>query len=248
MAKKKYYAVAAGRKPGIYNEWYGAYGAEAQVKGYPNALFKGFALKNEAENFLNKHRDLQSNTQLTFDSTVTDIRHAKAVHKKPTILERVVIYTDGGCLRNPGPGGYGVIVKKGKKKKEFSGGFRLTTNNRMELLACIAGLSQLKNPSRVTIYSDSKYVVYGIDKGWAKRWRANNWMRTKEEPAINPDLWGQLLDLCNKHEVKFIWVKGHAGNPENERCDRLATQAASRRNLSTDRVYEGKKYKRYGRS
>jgi ribonuclease HI len=139
-------------------------------------------------------------------------------------------------------------VKKGKKKKEFSGGFRLTTNNRMELLACIAGLSQLKNPSRVTIYSDSKYVVYGIDKGWAKRWRANNWMRTKEEPAINPDLWGQLLDLCNKHEVKFIWVKGHAGNPENERCDRLATQAASRRNLSTDRVYEGKKYKRYGRS
>jgi ribonuclease HI len=91
-------------------------------------------------------------------------------------------------------------------------------------------------------------VVYGIDKGWAKRWRANNWMRTEEEPAINPDLWCQLLDLCNKHEVKFIWVKGHAGNPENERCDQLAIQAASRRNLSTDRVYEAKKYKRYGRS
>ncbi len=245
MAKKNYYAVAVGRKSGIYHHWYGADGAEAQVKGYPNAVFRGFALRNEAVNFLEKHRDLQSDTQLTFESSSTDISYPKAVHKKPTRSERVVIYTDGGCRRNPGPGGYGVVVKKGKKKKELSGGFRLTTNNRMELLGCIVGLSQLKNPSKVTLYSDSKYVVYGIDKGWAKRWRANNWMRTKEEPAINPDLWDQLLNLCNKHEVKFIWVKGHAGNPENERCDQLATQAASRRNLPTDRVYEAKQYERY---
>ena len=114
----------------------------------------------------------------------------------------------------------------------------------MELSACIVGLSKLKSPSKVTLHSDSKYVVNGIKKGWAKRWRSNNWMRTKEDPAINPDLWGRLLDLCARHEVEFVWVKGHAGNPDNERCDRLATQAASKRNLPADKIYEANKYKR----
>ncbi len=152
-------------------------------------------------------------------------------------MKAVTIYTDGGALGNPGPGGYGVVLIAGKHRKELSGGFRLTTNNRMELLACIKGLEALKYPCEVSLYSDSKYVVNGITKGWAARWRKNGWMRNKKEAAVNPDLWARLLDLCQKHTVRFHWVKGHAGTAENERCDQLAKAAAQGPKLPPDPGY-----------
>lgn len=155
-----------------------------------------------------------------------------------TTLKKVTIYTDGGCQGNPGPGGYGAVLLYGKHRKEISGGYKLTTNNRMELLACIAALEALKEQCDVTVYSDSKYVVESIEKDWAKRWRANGWKRNKKDKAENPDLWERLLDLCEKHTIQFNWVKGHAGNIENERCDTLAGEAAKQDNLPADKKYE----------
>ncbi len=152
-------------------------------------------------------------------------------------MKHVKLYTDGACSNNPGPGGYGVILVYNSSRKELSKGFRLTTNNRMELLAAIAGLEALKEPCLVTLYSDSQYVVNAIEKGWAARWQANGWMRNKKEKAINPDLWDRLLDLCTIHKVQFEWVRGHAGHSENERCDELATTAAHAANLEIDVGY-----------
>ena len=137
-------------------------------------------------------------------------------------LKHVTLYTDGAASGNPGPGGYGVILEFQGKRKELSGGYRRTTNNRMELLAAIVGLEALKERCEVTLYTDSAYLVNAINEGWAQRWRAHGWMRNKNEPALNPDLWERLLRLCEQHEVHFVWVKGHAGHPENERCDQLA--------------------------
>jgi ribonuclease HI len=148
--------------------------------------------------------------------------------------EKVTIYTDGACIGNPGPGGYGAVLLFGKHRKELSGGFRKTTNNRMEIYAVIAALEALKRPCDVTVYSDSQYVVNAMEKKWAERWRARNWMRTKQEKAVNPDLWARLLDLCDVHKVRFQWVRGHDGNRENERCDQLAVTAANRRLLPED--------------
>ncbi|MXX92817.1 MAG: ribonuclease HI [Chloroflexi bacterium] len=152
--------------------------------------------------------------------------------------KNVTIYTDGACSPNPGPGGYGVVLLYGEHRHEISEGFRQTTNNRMELLAPIKGLEALNQSCRVTLHSDSRYVVDGIEKGWAKRWRKKGWMRTKKNRAINPDLWARLLDLCEQHEVEFKWVRGHSGDPENERCDHLATEASRGPNLSVDDGYE----------
>lgn len=153
-------------------------------------------------------------------------------------LKEVTIYTDGACSGNPGPGGYGVVLMSGKHRKELSAGFRLTTNNRMEMMAAIAGLETLKFQCAVTLYSDSKYVVDAVTKGWAQRWRTNGWKRNKKDKAINPDLWGRLLDLCDRHQVNFLWVKGHAGIAENERCDELAVAASQENNLPIDVGYE----------
>jgi ribonuclease HI len=152
-------------------------------------------------------------------------------------MQDIVMYTDGGCLGNPGPGGYGVVLMCGSHRKELSEGYKLTTNNRMELLACIVGLEALKQSCHVTIHTDSQYVVNGIMKGWARKWRDNGWKRNKKDRAINPDLWGRLLDLCAEHEVTFKWVKGHAGHKENERCDVLANSAGTRSNLLDDENY-----------
>lgn len=153
-------------------------------------------------------------------------------------LKSVTIYTDGGCIGNPGPGGYGVVLLYGEKRREISGGFRLTTNNRMEIMAAVAGLEALRYRCAVTIRTDSKYLADGVAKGWAKRWRANGWKRNAQEAAVNPDLWARLLDLCAQHEVRFEWVKGHAGDTENECCDRLSVQAAQRADLPADEGYE----------
>jgi len=152
--------------------------------------------------------------------------------------KEVIIYTDGAALGNPGPGGYGVVLLYNEHRRELSGGYRHTTNNRMELLAAIRGLEALKERCSVTLHTDSLYVRNGIVKGWAKRWRANNWMRNRREEALNADLWARLLELCELHDVTFIWVKGHAGFKENERADELATTAARGEELFPDEEYE----------
>lgn len=150
----------------------------------------------------------------------------------------VEIYTDGACKGNPGPGGYGVILRSGERAKEHSGGFRKTTNNRMELLACIVGLESLNKPCTVTVTSDSKYVVNAIENGWAKKWRLKGWKLSPSKPAKNPDLWARLLDLCETHSVRFKWVKGHNEHPENERCDELAVEACLGKELPVDEGFE----------
>lgn len=138
------------------------------------------------------------------------------------IKKEIELFTDGACSGNPGPGGWGAILRYKGKEKELSGGELNTTNNRMELTAAIKGLSALKEPCKVTLTTDSKYVADGITLGWAESWRKNGWRKADKKAALNPDLWEELLNLCEKHEVKIVWVKGHDGHPENERCDKLA--------------------------
>jgi len=152
-------------------------------------------------------------------------------------LRKVKIYTDGACLGNPGPGGYGVVLLYGQARKELSGGYRLTTNNRMELMAAIMGLQSLTEPCAVTVFTDSQYVVNAMTKGWVHRWRQHGWMRNKKEKALNSDLWELLLAVGGRHQVVFVWVRGHAGDPENERCDALSKQAALGENLRADEGY-----------
>lgn len=152
-------------------------------------------------------------------------------------MKCIDVYTDGACSGNPGPGGYGVVLLYKDNRKELSGGYRKTTNNRMEILAVIKALEALKEPCKVILYSDSKYVIDAITKGWVLKWKKNNWKRNKTEKALNVDLWIRLLELLDKHSVNFIWVKGHADNVENERCDFLARQAISKGNLLEDENY-----------
>jgi len=227
---KKYYAVARGRKPGIYSAWFGQGGAEEQVRGHAGALFKGFETLNEARQWL--------------ESPSAPAR--REAHREGTVLAsagsvplpgQIIVYTDGGCEGNPGPGGYGAVILDAGGRRELAGGYQLTTNNRMELMGCIAALGTLTAPADVVLHSDSRYVVNGISKGWARKWRANGWMRTKTEAALNCDLWARLLDLCDEHKVRFLWVHGHAGNEENERCDELATGAAQGSDLQEDHGY-----------
>jgi ribonuclease HI len=144
------------------------------------------------------------------------------------MLKEINLYTDGASSGNPGPGGYGVILKYLNKEKELSGGFRKTTNNRMELRAVIEGL----------IYSDSKYIVDAIELGWLDKWKKLGWKRNKRKKLLNPDLWKELYDLLQKHEIKPIWIRGHNGHPENERCDFLAVKASQKPNLPADEYFE----------
>ena len=157
------------------------------------------------------------------------------------ILRHVTIHTDGSCLGNPGPGGYGTILEHSGQEKELSGGYRRTTNNRMEILAVIVGLEALTEPCSVTVFSDSRYVVDAVEKGWARKWKVNDWMRNKRERAVNPDLWERLLAALGKHEVKLKWVRGHAGNAGNVRADKLAVAAANGTSLFRDEGYENHK-------
>lgn len=146
------------------------------------------------------------------------------------LLKKVDIFTDGACSGNPGPGGYGVILRYNGIEKVLSGGEPSTTNNRMELLGVISGLEALKTRCCVKLYTDSKYVVEAVVNGWAKSWKAKGWKRKDGKPAKNPELWERLLLLLEKHEVEFIWIKGHDGHPENERCDALAVAERSKFN------------------
>lgn len=137
-------------------------------------------------------------------------------------MKHIDLYTDGACSGNPGPGGWGAILRYGGREKELSGGASGTTNNRMELTAVIEGLAALKESCEVCVYSDSKYVVDGIQKGWARSWKRNGWRKADKKPALNADLWDRLLTLLSIHSVRFVWLKGHDGHPENERCDQMA--------------------------
>ena len=164
------------------------------------------------------------------------------INKKPkssikTSENTIIIYTDGACTGNPGKGGYGAVIIDGDRREELADGYKLTTNNRMEMMGAIAALESLPSNSKVKLHSDSKYIVDAVVKGWAKKWQRNGWKRNSKEMAKNPDLWQELLDLCKIHDVEFIWVKGHAGIPENERCDRLAVAAAHKSNLQDDTGY-----------
>ena len=143
-------------------------------------------------------------------------------------MKRVEIYTDGACKGNPGPGGYGAILVYGGKERVLSGGEPSTTNNRMELTAAIAALERLREPCEVTLTSDSRYLVDGVTKGWARSWQRNGWKKADKSPALNSDLWARLLELLETHRVTFVWVRGHKGHPYNERCDARAVEAARR--------------------
>jgi ribonuclease HI len=226
---KKYYAVARGLRPGIYSTWFGPGGAEEQVRGFAGALYRGFPSLTEAQRWLENPvaaRTPSGRTKAAALPVVTAPSPGK-----------ISVYTDGGCRGNPGPGGYGVIILEGGRRTELAGGFRLTTNNRMELMACIEALRALPGGADIVLHSDSRYVVNGIGKGWARKWRTNGWMRTKSEAAENSDLWAELLKLCETRRVAFVWVHGHAGHRENERCDELATSAAQGPDLKEDRAY-----------
>jgi ribonuclease HI len=252
--RKQYYAVRSGREPGIYRTWAEC---KSQVDGYAKAQYKGFTSLEEAEAYMGY---VKTNKPAGNPSVARPFKTSKppgASKKKSGAghgdneamaleiletndgLKHVVIYTDGACLGNPGRGGYGVVLLHGKERNEFSRGFRLTTNNRMEMLACIVGLQALKSPCAVTLYSDSQYVINSMTKGWALRWRKNKWKRNGEN-VPNADLWENMLDLCDKHKVRFNWVRGHAGNKENERCDQLARQAALGFDMAIDSIYEAK--------
>jgi len=238
--KKKFYSVARGRNTGIFSAWFGPGGAEAQIKGFVGARYKGFPTIEEAREWL---KSMESGSGSSSGKDCAKIKSVadSSIPDQEQLLKAgtVLIYTDGGCSYNPGPGGYGVVILRDGQRLELSGGFRLTTNNRMEMTACIEGLKALETPSTVMVISDSKYLVDAATKGWARKWQKNGWMRTKTDAAENYDLWEQLLTLLEKHTIEFVWVKGHAGNPENECCDRLAVAAAAGSNLPHDKAYEG---------
>ncbi len=143
-------------------------------------------------------------------------------------MKHVNVYTDGACSGNPGPGGWGAVLEYNGQRREMSGGERETTNNRMELTGVIEALRALKEPCNVTLVSDSKYVIDALTKGWARSWRARGWVKSDKKPALNSDLWAVLLELCERHTVHCQWIKGHAGHPENERCDAMAVAEAAK--------------------
>ena len=149
-------------------------------------------------------------------------------------MKQVEIYTDGACRGNPGPGGYGAVLKYRQHRKEISGGFRETTNNRMEIYAAIAALEQLIEPCEITLYSDSRYLVDAISKRWLANWRRRGWIKADRQPVLNVDLWRRLEEAMAPHRLKFVWVRGHASNAENNRCDELAVAAATRGNHPED--------------
>jgi len=153
-------------------------------------------------------------------------------------MPKVEIYTDGACSGNPGPGGYGAILRYGGRTKEISGGYRHTTNNRMELTAVIQSLQTLKKPCRVTLYSDSKYIVDAMNLGWVNKWMRAGWVKADKAPVKNVDLWKKLVELLKIHTVTWVWVKGHSDNELNSRCDELAVSAYKNDNLEPDLQHE----------
>ncbi|PHR25150.1 MAG: ribonuclease HI [Desulfotalea sp.] len=227
MAKKKFYAVAVGRTKGVFTDWTTT---EQQVKGFAGAKYKSFPSEKEALSWMN--------------APVYEKKTAKTTGHKPTAAIRfsaddIIIYTDGGSINNPGPGGYGAVVERDGGRQEYSGGFRLTTNNRMEMTAALVALYEIgATKQSIHLFSDSSYLVNGVEKGWARKWQSRGWKKSDGQAAVNIDLWQKLLDLLGTIEVTFHWVKGHAGHELNERCDTLAVAAARNKPTTIDTGYE----------
>lgn len=219
----KYYAVRKGRQPGIYRTWDEC---SAQVNGYAGAVYKGFKSLEEAQTFLNRGAP----EKIGPPSPPQAVEHRA----------QVVVYTDGAALGNPGSGGYGIVMLNAHHRKEFKGGFRLTTNNRMEMTAAIVALRMLTTRVSVTLYTDSRYLVNSMTKGWVESWRKRGWKKWDKTDAANSDLWEELLGECDKHQVTFEWVRGHHGNIENERCDELSKEMAMNDDLPPDTGYESR--------
>ncbi|MCP4719972.1 MAG: ribonuclease HI [Desulfobacteraceae bacterium] len=227
----KYYAVAQGRKTGIFNSWSET---EQQVRGFTNAIFKSFKTRQEAEAFLkNPSFSHKLNKSGSNKSGPTKTQEYPGATDYPR--GTIVVYTDGGAIGNPGPGGYGVVIKD---REEISGGYNLTTNNRMELKAVMVAMEALQGEKApIVLHSDSKYVINGLNKGWAKNWKKKNWVKSDGNPAMNSDMWALLLELQKKIDITFKWVKGHAGDPLNERCDELANGVARKKGMPDDIGY-----------
>ncbi len=232
MAKKKFYAVAVGRSCGIFMDWTTA---EKQVKGFAGAKFKSFPTEKEARVWLED----PVYTKTTSQSTSSGKKVAKPASLATADPEKIVVYTDGGSINNPGPGGYGVVIVQDGEIRQLSGGFRHTTNNRMEMMAAIVALTELQGQvKQIDLYSDSSYLVNGMRKGWVTKWQSRGWKKSDGGVVLNIDLWRQLLELTETVSVRFNWVKGHAGNEGNERCDQLAVASARQSDLPADVVYE----------
>ena len=228
----KYYAVVRGYTPGIYETWDET---QRQVSGYPNARYKSFKTFKDADDWFNTEVSLPDSSSAKQKSINTQAK-SKTIDTSKRYHE-VTIYSDGSASGNPGRGGYGVIIFKDGLKYEYSGGFKRTTNNRMELMGCIAGLEKLTDKSDVGIKTDSMYVVNSSNKGLVYDWKSNGWKKSNGKPAENIDLWERLIDLCSYHTVRFYYVKGHSGNRYNEECDKLSKNASSYNHLSEDTGY-----------
>lgn len=236
---KKLYAVFQGHEPGIYTSWENA---ALQVKGFKGAVFKSFATRGEALNWL---RECVIAAKVPVADTLIDLlktekdqtlnSHGREAQQD---LGVVVIHTDGGASPNPGIGGYGVVLQKGNHRKELFAGYKLTTNNRMEMMGVIVALEALQEPSRVILHTDSKYVVDSISKRWVYGWKRRGWKKSDGKRPENVDLWTELIRLLDIHDVEFRWVKGHAGNIENERCDALVAEARKQTPLKVDSGYK----------
>ncbi len=226
--KKKFYAVAVGHRSGIFTDWPSA---EAQVKGFAGAKYMSFPSREEASAWLlnpvyGKKERCANNT------APVQVRQ----EQRPGA---VIVFTDGGCSNNPGPGGYGIVIEEGLSQREMSGGYRLTTNNRMEMMAALIALENLSEyRTPIDLYSDSSYLVNGITKGWARKWRNNGWRKADGGVVMNVDLWQRLLLQVEALDVRFHWLKGHAGNAGNERCDKLAVAAVREPELPIDGGYQ----------
>lgn len=226
--KKKFYAVAVGRRSGIFTDWPSA---EAQVRGVAGAKYMSFPSREEASAWLE-------------NPVYGKKEHCRNGHGPAQVRPEqrpgaIIVFTDGGCINNPGPGGYGIVIEEGLARREMSGGYRLTTNNRMEMTAALVALESLRQcGSPIDLYSDSSYLVNGITKGWARKWRNNGWCKADGGVVMNVDLWQRLLLLADALDVRFHWLKGHAGNEGNERCDKLAVAAARAPELPVDGGYQ----------
>ena len=236
---KKVYAVFQGHQPGIFDSWDKA---SLQVKGFKGAKYKSFSQRNEAIEWLRDcvlaAKDPVAQQLIDLIKSQTNNGPTGSNSSLPDSNEEIIIHTDGGASPNPGVGGYGVVLQKGSKRKELSAGYQLTTNNRMELLAVIVALQALNESSKVVLHTDSKYVVESISKRWVYGWKKRGWKKSDGKRPENVDLWEELILLLKNHKVEFRWVKGHAGNTENESCDALAAEARKNKNLLVDTGYK----------
>lgn len=211
-----FYAVKKGRQPGVYNSWGECF---EQVNGFSGAIYKKFKVEADAWAYVSGEAHGSDTTLTVTDdqNNVSDVPSDKTV----------ALYTDGACSGNPGPGGFGyAVVNNDKLTLKGSGGLTFTTNNQMELAAVIEGLKALHQNCSVMVYTDSSYVVNAFEKHWIDGWKKRNWVKSDGSPVLNQGLWEQLLSVMSRHkEVKFVWVKGHAGNKYNELCDKLAVEA-----------------------